>query len=130
MTDQPTADYLATRTVTQYASPQMDGPHIHDRVAATTTIELTNTSGQTVGTLRLLPDTDPKLRILGQALNYYDGGEFVGLAGGNFSKVGRYGALTRTEQLVFTDQHLTDALTNTGIPDPPWLARQNPNWTA
>src|SRR5207249_1159336 len=95
-----------------------------------TTFELTNTAAQTVATLRSLADTAGSLRVIGQTVNYYDGGEFVGLAGANFRKVGQYGALTRTEQLAFTDQHLTAVLSNTGIGVPPWLDRQNRNWTA
>jgi RHS repeat-associated protein len=129
MTDRPTADYLATRTVTRYASPEPAGPYIHDRVAATATFEITDTSGQTVGALRSAPDTASSLRLNGQTLNYYDGVEFVGLAGHNFGRPGQYGALTRSEQLVFTDQHITESLANTGVPRPTWLDHQTPNWT-
>jgi RHS repeat-associated protein len=127
LTDRPATDYLATRTTTQYASPPTNGPFIRDRVAVTTTFEMLNTAGQTVGELR---DAYPSLRVIGQTLNYYDGSEFVGLKDANFRTVGSYGALTRSEQLVFTDQHLTDAVVNTGLSLLPWLNRQNPNWAA
>jgi RHS repeat-associated protein len=130
MEDRPAADYLATRTVTRHALPGPNGPYIYDRVAVTTAFGLTNTPGQTVRALRDAPDTAGSLRVIGQTVNYYDGAEFVGLAGAAFGKIGNYGALTRTEQLVFTDQHLTDALSNTGGGVPPWLNRQNPAWAA
>ncbi len=128
-TDRPNADYLATRVQTRYASPQANGPYIHSRVAATMTFELTNTATRTLDDLRWLPDSAASLVLIGQTLNYYDGAEFAGLAGLNFARIGQYGALARTEQLVFTDQHMRDAFADTGISIPPWLASQNPNWT-
>ncbi len=129
MSDRPSAGYLATRTLTAYASPWANGPNIHDRVAVTTTFELIGTTAKTVSDLRWI-DAAASSRVIGQTLNYYDGAAFIGLSGANFKRVGQFGALTRSEQLVFTDQHLSDALANTGIALPPWLDRLNPNWTA
>lgn len=127
MSDKPSAGYLATRSLTEYASPWPSGPYIHDRVASTATFELLGTATKTVDDLRSL-DAATSLSVIGQTINYYDGGAFVGLSGTNFKRVGEFGVLTRSEQLVFTDQHLTDALANTGIASPPWLDRQNPSW--
>jgi RHS repeat-associated protein len=129
MEDRPAADYLATQSVTAYASPWPTGPYIHNRVAVSTTYEMTATSGKTVGDLRASVARVPA-NIIAQTLNYYDGAAFAGLSEANFGKVGSYGALARTEQFVFTDQLLADALKDTGVSTPPWLDRQSAGWSA
>jgi hypothetical protein len=129
MEDQPAAAYLATQSVTTYAAPWPAGPYIHNRVAVSTSYEMPDTSGKQVGDLRA-SDASVPANVIAQTLNYYDGAAFAGLSGANFAKVGSYGALTRTEQLVFTDQHLANALQGTGMSTPPWLTRQNATWGA
>jgi hypothetical protein len=46
--DRPAERYLATRTRTGYAVPDAPGTYIHDRVAATTTFEITATEEMAV----------------------------------------------------------------------------------
>ena len=114
--DQPDERYLATRTRTTYAKPADADMHIRDRVAKTTTYELEDTTGKRVFELVSLLDTSPNLKVIGQTLNYYDGDAFVGLP---FERVGTYGALVRTENLVLTDEILSKAY---GTEPPLYLA--------
>jgi hypothetical protein len=53
LADRPAERYLATRTRTGYAVPDAPGTYIHDRVAATTTFEITATEGTTVESMAL-----------------------------------------------------------------------------
>jgi RHS repeat-associated protein len=101
--DRPTAPYLATRATTTYARPDPDGPYIHDRVARTDGFELANTEGMTIAEVAELEDGDASLVRIGQALSFFDGPAFAGL---ELGKVGRYGALTRSEALVLTPERL------------------------
>lgn len=119
--DRPAERYLATRTRTEYAAPDEPRTHLHDRVASTTTFELTGTEGRTVTELA----SSPELRLDGQTIHYYDGPAFVGLPRG---RVGEYGAAVRSETLVLTDDILRDAY---GDEVPPYLAGTGPPaWTA
>ena len=127
--DRPAAGYLATRKTTQYASPWPNGPYIHDRVAVNTTFEITGSATRTIAELRALA-AGGLLNIIEQTLNYYDGTAFTGLERTNFGKIGLYGALTRTEQLVLTDRIVGNALQNTGVSAPPWLNRRSNVWSA
>lgn len=129
MSDRPAAGYLAVRTVVRYATPPANGRYIHDRVAATTTFEMTAAAGSRVLDLRAAAPA-ATLSPVAQAVNYYDGPAFVGLSGVEFGRVGAYGALTRAETLVLTDRVLADTVANTGIAIPPWLDRTNPAWPA
>ncbi len=125
---------LAVHTRTEYATPD-PGIYIHDRVAQVRSFELTtppelaeSDPGDLTqvlqdqaaaatdmhrhfrGLLDLWSAGTPlpaEVRLIGHALNHYDGEEaFVGRPVG---EVGRYGALTRSEALVFTDHELGDA---------------------
>ena len=55
--------YLATRTLTTYGEPTDPNVYIHDRVARTTSLELTGTGGKRVRELVELGDADPALRV-------------------------------------------------------------------
>ena len=104
--DQPAEKYLATRTITEFAQPGDAKIYIHDRVAKTTSFEIDNAGGQTVLDIASTPDNSTTLKIIGQTLNYYDGGAFVGLP---FGQVGKFGALVRSESLVLTEEILHEA---------------------
>ncbi len=108
--DTPDVGYLARRVRTCYASPDASGPYILDRVARTTTYEIVGSARRK---LLELTGEDASLEMIGQTLNYYDldssqaeNGAFLGLP---FGKVGDYGALVRTEQLVLTLDILNEA---------------------
>jgi hypothetical protein len=73
--DMPTDPYLATRTLTVYASPSASGPYIFDRVARASTYEYrpaTNAPSRKLFDLRDLPDDSPDFKLIGQTLNFYD----------------------------------------------------------
>jgi RHS repeat-associated protein len=124
---------LATHTRTGYATPD-PGVFIGDRVAHVHTFELdpppevtesqpdtlrlvlaehATAAAQVHGSFRervgawqpgaALP---AGVRLLGHTVNHYDGPAFVGRPPG---ELGPYGALTRSESLVFTDEVLQDA---------------------
>lgn len=123
--DKPTQAYLATRTRTVYAEPNDPETYVHNRVAKATSYELANTSGKRVLELVTLEDASIDLKLIGQTLSYYDGKAFEGLPLG---QVGQFGAVTRTESLVLTDEILQDAY---GTEVPPYLEPTgSPTWTA
>ena len=115
---------LASHTRTMYAEAD-DHVYIHDRVAQVRTYELieppevaeTNSGdvrailadqASAASAVREVFNQLPKadIRLIGHQLNHYDGPGFTGLEVG---QAGRYGALTRTETLVFTDEILDKA---------------------
>jgi RHS repeat-associated protein len=124
---------LATHTRTTYAVPDT-GHYIHDRVAQVRTFELKQpppvAESDPPDLIQVLRDQSvaartvrqsfrdllkgwsagnplpTRLRLIGHTLNYYDGQGFEGRAVG---EVGPYGALTRSEALVFTDDELDAA---------------------
>ncbi|MCQ3976647.1 MAG: hypothetical protein DPW09_24710 [Anaerolineae bacterium] len=126
----PTEPYLVTHTVTAYAQPQGGIPYIFDRVAHTTTYEITN------GGSDALFDLVSQIRqgkvtpnIIGQILNYYDGPAFEGQTLG---QIGAYGALVRTENLVLTDAILEAAYLDdhaSPVVPPYFVPYQTPPWT-
>jgi RHS repeat-associated protein len=125
--DKPTEPYLATRTRTIYAKPNDADVFIHDRVAKTTSYEITQSAGKRVTELAAIKidEAEPQLKLFGQALSYYDGNAFEGLPLG---QVDKFGAVTRTESLVFTDDILQKAY---GGEIPPYLEPTgNPDWPA
>ncbi|HMB26870.1 MAG TPA: toxin TcdB middle/C-terminal domain-containing protein, partial [Blastocatellia bacterium] len=131
--DAPTEPYLATRTLTNYATPTGPDQYLFNRVARTTSFELKNNGGLTIEDLRGLPDDSPSLVIFGQSYNYYDGPPFQGLP---FGQVGLFGALVRAENLVLTEEILRDAYRSGDVvldppEEPPYLAPGGtPPWTA
>jgi RHS repeat-associated protein len=81
------------------------GQYIVDRVISSTSWELV-TDGTRLSVFELLADalnsagTLPR-RLLGHAVQYYDGAAFVGKP---FGELGSYGALTRSEELLLTPE--------------------------
>jgi hypothetical protein len=125
LNDKPAEPYLAIRTRTVYAEPNDPKIYIHNRVAKSTSYELINTVGKRALDLAVLKDTSTDLKLFGQTLSYYDGKAFEGLLLG---QVDKFGALTRTENLVFNDEILKEAH---GTDIPPYLEPAgNPTWTA
>ena len=124
---------LATHSRTTYAEPQ-DGSYIHDRTAAATNFEVaqkreiteTNPDGvrailfdQAFAAAQLHTEIENILRnwqpeqgepagyrIFGHTVNKYDG---VAYEGEPLKKLGKYGAVTRSESLIFTDDILNKA---------------------
>jgi hypothetical protein len=132
LVDTPRKPYLATRTMTSYASPSSTGPYIIDRVASMTNYEIRNGGDETVLDLKKLPDDSPLFQINGQTLHFYDGQAFQGLSSG---KIGRYGALVRSEALVLTQDILHEAYKSGSTilmppEEPPYFALEVPPiWT-
>ncbi len=128
LSDTPVSDtasgpYLATRSRTVYAEPLNREVYIHDRVARITSYEMKNKSGKKVQEIANLPDTSPDLEVIGQTLHFYDGLAFQGLL---FGQLGDRGALTRTENLVLTQDILHDAYRSGNVvlaspEEPPYL---------
>lgn len=124
--DQPSRDYLATQTQTDYAEPEDAAVYIHDRVAKTTTYEFKETAGRTLSEIK----TNPTLKLIGQTLNFYDGEAFLGCDEGCIEQ---FGALVRAESLVLTKAILEEAYpTKNAAPDttgiPIYLREENPDW--
>jgi RHS repeat-associated protein len=125
---------LCTYTVTEYVEPADRTVYIHDRVCQTRIFELKNpptvSESEKQDIVRVLADQvaaafqvreafrsalqswtagqplPEALRVVGHTLNHYDGPAFDGL---RVSEIGKYGALSRTETLVFTDEILDTA---------------------
>src|SRR5262249_45996720 len=124
---------LATHTLTYYASPVAGGPYLRDRVWQTHTFEPAQPISAVETALgsvtRVLADhaqlaqqlhtawvstlaawqsgTAPpaSLSVIGHSVNHYDGAAFAGRTDDRVE----FGALTRSEQLVFVDAILTAA---------------------
>jgi hypothetical protein len=138
--DVPSEPYLATRTLTVYATPPASGPYIFDRIARVDTFEYTtppHSRQPTIFALRDLADNDQGFSRIGQVLNFYDrepaapaSTAFIGLP---FGQVGEFGALVRTETLAFTEDIFNDAYksgtTLTSPPEQPPYLNATPTWT-
>ncbi|GJE45771.1 hypothetical protein AEGHOMDF_4971 [Methylobacterium soli] len=116
MDERPVEPFLASRERTLYAAPADPADYIHNRAAKATTFEITGSAGKRIDDLVALADADPSLKVIGQSLTFYDGPAFTGLPLG---QVGPYGAITRAESLVLTDDILDAAY---GAAVPPYLA--------
>ena len=122
--DKRAEPYLATRTRTVYAKPIDPQVYIHTHVAKATSYEIVNTLGKRVTDIAAIKDSSTDLKVIGQTLSFYDGEAFVGLPLG---QIGKFGAITRTESLVLTDDVLQQAY---GAEIPPYLEPSgNPTWT-
>jgi RHS repeat-associated protein len=117
---------LATHTRTAYAEPDPAGQlHIRDRVAGVRTFELVDPPevvepstddppsllrAQAAAALAVqvvfaaLPTA--RTRLIGHVVHHYDGDAFTGLEPG---RLGRFGGLSRSEELVFSDAILDAA---------------------
>jgi RHS repeat-associated protein len=101
--------YPATCTRTSYAHRDDDDKYIIDRAAMATNYKILNDGREDVFTLTasiMGGAPHARLEVIGQALDYYDGTAFEGLPLG---RIGDYGALVRTETLVFTESILHEA---------------------
>ena len=104
--DIPGRPYLATLSRAVFAKPVAPEVYIMDRVAKTTTFEIVNDGSQRALDLRAVSDDSPDLKVIAQALHYYDGDEFIGHI---FGEIGDHGALVRSESLVLTEEILHEA---------------------
>ncbi|MDY7094928.1 MAG: SpvB/TcaC N-terminal domain-containing protein [Acidobacteriota bacterium] len=104
--DRPAGRYLATCTLTRYAEPAEGSPaaalerHIRDRISMTTRFDIVDEGGFSLEEIVERGRLQEGLRPLAQTLNFYDGEPFHGLPLG---RVGRWGALVRTEELVLAE---------------------------
>jgi RHS repeat-associated protein len=134
------ASYLATVGKTEIAVPATGDVYIHDRVARAVTYEILNPQipdpadpgvdpklGRTVADVLGLALDPQNRRIISESINFYDAesalpemGEFVGMP---FRMLGQYGAVTRSESLVLTDDMMT-AIYGTQVP--PYLRPGQP----
>lgn len=115
----PAEPYLATHTQTDYAQRDDDDRYIVDRVARTTTYEITNDGRARLTALKQQIEAgSPPAVPVAQTVNSYDGDPFVGLA---FGTLGDHGALVRTEWLVLTEPILQQAYGG-ALPGNPWPA--------
>ncbi|MCP4702909.1 MAG: hypothetical protein GY862_39515 [Gammaproteobacteria bacterium] len=103
LADTATEPFLATRSVTEYASPVDPSIYIKDRTAKTTEYEIVNDGSVLLLQLRDMPDGSSALSIIDQQLRFYDGPAFIGLS---YGELGSRGALMRTETLVLTEDIL------------------------
>ncbi len=71
MDDKPAEPYFATRTRTVYAKPNNADVYIHDRVAKTTSYEITQSAGKRVTELAAIKIDQgvPQLKLFGQSLS-------------------------------------------------------------
>ena len=115
------APYLSTLTRTSYA--HSTSAYVEDRVASTRTYEVLNTGVVSIwdllATARTASDaldaamSPTSIKLLSEALNYYDGSAFVGMTLG---QVGLHGALVRSEQLMMDEAQLEAAYGTGNIP--------------
>lgn len=120
--------YLCTVALTDYAQRDDDMHYIVDRVARTTMSEIINDGSLNVFQLWEAVKAGTILkRTIGQTLHYYDGIAYQGLP---FSKLGEYGALVRTENLVLTKEMIQEAYHSNGewsrVDLPPYLRPDGP----
>jgi RHS repeat-associated protein len=96
--------YLSTYKVTEYARRDAADRYIVDRIARVTGYEVLNDGRDSVIALRqAIANGSSALRVISHARTFYDGDAFTGLPLG---QIGDYGAVVRTESLVFTDELL------------------------
>lgn len=129
-TPNPEKSYLSTYTVTSYAQRDDTQHYMVDRVARTTTYEIVNDGSLTVFQLwEAVKKAGVASRpVIGQNLHFYDGLAFQGLP---FGQLGDYGALTRTESLVLTQDILHDGYRSGSMvlspaEEPPYLVPEVP----
>ncbi len=104
---------LATYSRTLYAEPLDPATHIHNRVARSTRFEIRNASGKSVFDLAEIRDASSDLKLFAQSLRFYDGPAFEGLPLG---EIGKFGVVSKTERLAFTQEILEQAYGAATIP--------------
>lgn len=123
--------YLATRTFIAYAQPIDPEVYIHDRVANAVVHQVKDDKRMTAFELweavladqeALSPAAGLLPEIVSQTINQYDGMAFSGMPVG---QLGRHGALTRTEQLVLTEEIIERAYADQR---PPYLQAGPASW--
>jgi RHS repeat-associated protein len=133
-----TADqlFLITQSKTDHAAPEDQSRYMVDRVAQVTTYEIRQQSLEPDSTasldlyslLPLITSGQIVGKVLDHTIHFYDGGAFTGLA---YGKVGKHGALVRSEQLILTEQVLSAAYGTTPSGIPPYFSAGGPTvWTA
>jgi RHS repeat-associated protein len=131
-----TAPYLATTTLTEYATRDDAARYMINRVSVTQRLELTEdttTAGAELVTYALgqlaTPPAPSADNIRSLTFTYYDGPAFNGLPAG---QLGDWGLRTRTESLVLTPGILAAAWQagDPSVPLPPYLQPGAPAWTA
>ena len=103
--------YLGTLAVIEYAQRDDAGHYLVDRVARSTSYEVLNDGRSSIFKLRdAVFDGTISRRVIGHARSFYDGEAFIGLPVG---ELGQYGALVRSESLVFTGDFLKTTFDST-----------------
>ena len=101
------ADFLCTLALTRYAAPPATGTYLADRVIRTRSYELLQTQRRHIVELIGAHEGDPlPKRLFAEALTFYDGAPFEGMA---FGLLGEHGIPVRSEVLVLTDDILKSA---------------------
>jgi len=108
--------YLVKFTSITYTNPiNTPGLYLVDRVAKTTVYDIPNDGKLDVFSLKdNILSGSANYKIEGQTFNYYDGNAYQGLP---FRQLGQFGALTRIETLILTDDLVNQAYTTL----PPYL---------
>jgi RHS repeat-associated protein len=121
--------YLVTHTATTYAHRDDAQRYLIGLVARTSSYEILNDGSPSVSALQAgILHGSAARRLIGQALNFYDGPAFQGLPCG---QIGEHGVLTRTESLVLTEEILHEAYKSgdavqTPPEIPPYLVPESP----
>jgi RHS repeat-associated protein len=126
---EPTEPYLATCSETLYAQRDESDHYMVDRVARLASYEVINRGQETAFQLwdRVYLG-DASLSAIGLELRYYDGPTFEGLP---LQQLGEYGAVTRIESLVLTEEIVRQAYRADDVPEQPPYLNPNPStvWT-
>ncbi|MDT4331860.1 SpvB/TcaC N-terminal domain-containing protein [Methylomonas sp. MED-D] len=100
----PVSPYLATVSETVYAKRDDDRRYLIDRTVKISQYQVINDGKLSASMLwSAVQSGKAASQLFAQTLNFYDGPAFAGLP---FGQLGDFGALTRTENLVFTDAQL------------------------
>jgi RHS repeat-associated protein len=103
----PGQPYLATQACLTFAQRDDEHRYLVNRVARTTVYEILNDGSPSLSALRAaIQDGSAARRLIGQAIEFYDGPAFQGLP---FAQVGDYGVSVRKECLILTDELLHEA---------------------
>ncbi|MDX8126804.1 SpvB/TcaC N-terminal domain-containing protein [Methylomonas sp. OY6] len=124
--------YLASYSETDYLQRDDAQRYLIDKVARTSNYEIINDGKTTAFALwEAVKAGSAGKKLIGQALNFYDGPGFQGLA---FGLLGDYGALVRSENLVLDDALLAELYrSGDSVQTPPefplYLKPGAPAWT-